>query len=84
MKDGFQDEEDKKAPAGSVTVLVPVLFIGATHDQLCRVEFVEATKAAGLTPDLQVETVEAGHWTPLEKPEETAALVMSFVAQKGL
>jgi soluble epoxide hydrolase/lipid-phosphate phosphatase len=58
---------------------VPVLFMGCTGDANNRVEFIEVAKGKGLLPDLRVEIVEAGHWSPLERPEEVAGLIAGFI-----
>ncbi|PSN61807.1 epoxide hydrolase [Corynespora cassiicola Philippines] len=82
MKNNIQDEDDAKIPDGNYKIEVPVLFIGATGDAVCRIDIIEAGKKQGLLPDLEEKVIESGHWSPMEKPEEIATLMKDFLGRR--
>jgi soluble epoxide hydrolase / lipid-phosphate phosphatase len=63
-------------------VRVPLLYIGCTEDAVCRPEFIEPAKRGGFVPDLEEAMIDCGHWCPLEKPDEVAELINSFLERK--
>ncbi|KAF1917431.1 Alpha/Beta hydrolase protein [Ampelomyces quisqualis] len=68
-----QHESDKELPEGVDKVNVPLLYIGAKDDAVCRPEAMYPSIQAGLLPNLeQAPMLDAGHWTPYEKPDEVA------------
>lgn len=70
-KENYQYEADKNLPEGRDTVNVPVLYIGAKDDAVCRPEALIPSIQKGLLPHLeQAEMIDAGHWVPYEKPQE--------------
>lgn len=81
-KDNVQAEDDAKIPPERYSLDVPVLFIGATGDAVCRIDAMEDAKSRGLVPDLEEKVIESGHWSPMEKPEEIAAHVKDFLARR--
>jgi pimeloyl-ACP methyl ester carboxylesterase len=96
MKDGFeapfqwykasvnnvQWESDRTIPKEVVTVRVPMLYIGCTGDSVCRSDMIEIPRKAGLLPDLEVQSIESGHWCAMEKPDEVAKHIRSFVTRR--
>jgi len=69
-----QYEADRKLPADRDKVNVPVLFVGGKEDSVCRPEPLAQLVERGLLPELeQKPLLNAGHWTPLEVPEELVA-----------
>lgn len=71
MQENHQYEADKNLPEDRDKVNVPVLYIGATGDAVCRPEALIPSVQQGLLPHLeQAEMIEAGHWVPYEKPQE--------------
>jgi soluble epoxide hydrolase/lipid-phosphate phosphatase len=71
--ENLQHQADKDLPEGVDKVEVPLLFIGAKHDAVCRPEAMYPSIQAGLLPKLeQAEMIDAAHWTPYEAPEEVA------------
>ncbi len=62
------------------TLQVPTLFIRGAHSNtfLARA----AARVVKLNPKLRVETIDnAGHLVPLERPQEVANLISSFVKE---
>lgn len=67
----IQYECDKDLPLDRDTVNVPALFLGGKDDPICRPESMIPHIQAGLLPKLeQRDLFDAGHWTPLEIPNE--------------
>jgi soluble epoxide hydrolase/lipid-phosphate phosphatase len=68
-----QYESDKDLPEGAEKVNVPLLYIGAKDDAVCRPEAMYPSIQAGLLPNVEQSPIlDAAHWTPYEKPEEVA------------
>ncbi|KAH7341205.1 epoxide hydrolase [Pyrenochaeta sp. MPI-SDFR-AT-0127] len=82
MKDNIQTEDDAKIPPERYRISVPLLFIGATGDAVCRIDAMDDAKGKGLVPDLEEKVIESGHWSPMEKPEEIAVLVKDFLGRR--
>ncbi|PGH08409.1 hypothetical protein GX51_01236 [Blastomyces parvus] len=77
--------EDERALAEEALVLnVPTLFVACPGDAVCRPEFIESSKQAGLLPDLAVvEVGDCGHWGIIyEKGEETAGVIGEFLKKR--
>lgn len=71
---------DSQLPKGVDKVEVPVLYIGATDDAICRPEVLYPSIQAGLLPKLeQAEMIDAGHWIPYEKPQEVAVRIEAWL-----
>lgn len=70
-------EYEKTLPEEAATIRVPVLFVGATGDAVCRPEMIEPVKV--FLPDLTTKIVEAGHWDTYEKPEEVGGFIREWV-----
>jgi soluble epoxide hydrolase / lipid-phosphate phosphatase len=49
---------------------MPYLFIAGMLDIICLPQVVERARGMGLTPNLTVEEVDAGHWCLFAKPKE--------------
>ncbi|KAH7401696.1 Alpha/Beta hydrolase protein [Pyrenochaeta sp. MPI-SDFR-AT-0127] len=62
----------------------PVLYFDATHDAVCSPsvspKFGEGQKK--FTKDLTYETIDAGHWSHLEKPEDANAALEKWLNAK--
>jgi len=78
----FHFESDKLIPKERLVIKDPVLFIGCTGDFVCRHDMIEIPKKAGLLPDLEEQSIESGHWVPMEKPDEVAKHIKNFVAKR--
>lgn len=65
-----------------LTVQVPVLYIACTQDAVCLPVLIQAAKQGGYLPDLEEATIDSRHWSPLEKPDEVSALILSFLERK--
>jgi soluble epoxide hydrolase/lipid-phosphate phosphatase len=73
-------QADKNLPESVDKVDVPLLFIGATDDVVCRAEAIYPPIQAGLLPKLeQAKMVNAAHWTPYEAPDEVASDIESWL-----
>jgi soluble epoxide hydrolase/lipid-phosphate phosphatase len=73
-------EADKDLPESVDKVDVPLLFIGATDDVVCRAEAIYPPIQAGLLPMLeQAKMIDAAHWTPYEAPDEVASDIESWL-----
>ncbi|KAI0886925.1 alpha/beta-hydrolase [Annulohypoxylon maeteangense] len=75
-------EDDKLIGQSSLLVKVPVLFIACTRDPVCRPEIMQPAKEKGLLPDLEEAAVDSRHWSPYEKPDEIAALIVPFLERR--
>lgn len=80
-----QSESDQRVPDENIKVNVPFLYIGCDEDAVCRVEMIQPAKEAGLLPDFSMEVLKGvGHWPMYERPEDTAGILMKFIAEKGI
>ena len=72
----------EKGPNGEDqrVVDVPMLYIGQTGDWVCRTDLMEDSN--GLVKDLELKTVEAGHWCLYEKPEEIAKVLGDWLSKR--
>ncbi|OTB02000.1 hypothetical protein M426DRAFT_323078 [Hypoxylon sp. CI-4A] len=73
---------DKDLEDDRLVVKVPLLFIGCEHDPICRKEAIGPAKEKGFLPDLEEIILDSRHWCPLEKPEEVAAAMASFLEKR--
>ncbi|RVX66937.1 hypothetical protein B0A52_09061 [Exophiala mesophila] len=78
----YHAEGDQELLRQSLVIQKPVLFIGCTGDVVCRIDYGDAPKKAGLLPDLEEVIIEAGHWVPMHKPEEVADHIKNFVQKR--
>ncbi|KAL5115375.1 hypothetical protein ACEQ8H_006751 [Pleosporales sp. CAS-2024a] len=77
-----QYESDKSLPEGADTVHVPVLFMGAKDDAVCRHEAIQGPIKARLLPHLeQTDIIDAGHWVPYEQPEIVAENIKKWLSK---
>ncbi|KAK7744765.1 hypothetical protein SLS62_010068 [Diatrype stigma] len=65
-----------------LTVQVPVLYIGCTQDAVCLPVLIQAAKQGGFLPDLEEAIIDSHHWPTLEKPDEVAELILSFLERR--
>ena len=63
-------------------ITVPLLYIGATGDWVCRTDLMSDAKEAGLVLNLEERVIEAGHWCLYEKPEEIAKMIGDWLSRK--
>lgn len=71
-----------KAPNGG-RLRYPVLFIGAQWDGVCDTTLSRLNEPMReLCEDLTEVTIQAGHWVAMEKPEETNAALIRWLATK--
>lgn len=78
----YHFESDEQIPKERLVITVPVLFIGCTGDTVCRMDYIEGPKKAGLLPDLEEVVIEAEHWVPMQKPDEVAKHIKNFVVKR--
>lgn len=62
------------------TISIPTLFIGADNDVLIRAEHIEAMKP--FVEDLTIHTLDCGHWTQQEEPDQTNRLIIDWLVQR--
>jgi soluble epoxide hydrolase/lipid-phosphate phosphatase len=76
----YQYDCDKQLPEDRDKVTVPALYIGAKEDVVCRPEGMQPAIDKGLLPKLErAEMLDAGHWTPFEKPDEVAEYIGAWL-----
>ena len=59
-------------------IRVPTLFIGAEHDVVVDLRYIEAMRP--LVDDLTVKMLDCGHWTQQERPREVNRLIVDWLA----
>jgi soluble epoxide hydrolase / lipid-phosphate phosphatase len=77
--EGVFYEEEQKMPAERFKVMVPYLFVAGNRDIICRPDMIEQAKGLGLTPNLTVEEIDAGHWSMLAKPKEVGDALVRWL-----
>ncbi|KAL2782898.1 Alpha/Beta hydrolase protein [Aspergillus keveii] len=77
----IQYSSDSTIPRNELVINAPMLFIACTKDPVCRPELMDAAKEGGLVPRLKEVTVEAAHWSPMERPGEIAGHIGEFLGQ---
>ncbi|KAL5332433.1 Alpha/Beta hydrolase protein [Aspergillus crustosus] len=77
----IQYASDNTIPRSELAIKVPLLFIACTRDAVCVPELMDAAKELGLVPRLKEVTVEAAHWSPMERPAEIAGHIREFLGQ---
>ena len=60
---------------------VPTLFIGAENDVLISPENIEGMKP--FVPDLKIHTLDCGHWTQQERPDEVNRILIDWLTALG-
>ena len=66
-----------------VKVEKPYLFIGADGDAVCRTDFIEVPKQAGIVKEVEVHELHSGHWSPYEKPDEVGKIMAEWLEKQG-
>ncbi|KAJ0415943.1 Alpha/Beta hydrolase protein [Aspergillus carlsbadensis] len=77
----IQAESDSALLSGDLAIRVPLLFVICSKDAVCMREMMAPAKERGLVPNLTEVVVDAGHWSPMERPEEIAQQIRDFVSQ---
>ncbi|KAI1412960.1 alpha/beta-hydrolase [Hypoxylon sp. FL1857] len=77
-----QYESDKTLGPDSLVVQVPLFFIACTGDPIGEIDLMGPAKEKGLVPDLEEVSIDSRHWSPLEKPDEIAVLIASFLEKR--
>ncbi|OBT77548.1 hypothetical protein VF21_04576 [Pseudogymnoascus sp. 05NY08] len=75
----IQHKSDAAISRDELDIKVPLLFICCTKDAVCTPGLMEPAKQQGLVPYLKEVTMEAGHWSPMEKPDEIARHIKDFL-----
>lgn len=75
----IQYKSDATISRSELDIKVPLLFISCTKDAVCTPGLMGPAKQQGLVPYLKEVTIEAGHWSPMEKPEEIAKHIRDFL-----
>lgn len=70
---------DLTIPKESLVIEVPMLFLICSRDAVCVPEMMNAAKDEGLVPYLKEVFIDSAHWSPMEKPDEIAAHIRTFV-----
>ncbi|KAI5356956.1 putative alpha/beta hydrolase-1, epoxide hydrolase [Septoria linicola] len=78
LKEDYHLETEKTLNA---KVTTPYLFIACDEDAVCRPDFINVGKQAGLFTDdqLTVRELHSGHWCPYEKPDEVADALLEWL-----
>jgi soluble epoxide hydrolase/lipid-phosphate phosphatase len=58
---------------------VPYLFVAGKLDVVCRPQEIERAIALGLTPNLTMKEVDAGHWCMFAKPKEIGEIFVKWL-----
>ncbi|KAI0600468.1 epoxide hydrolase-like protein [Biscogniauxia sp. FL1348] len=82
LSENVQAEAARRVPVENHVVRVPTLYVNCSQDAVCRPEGTARCKKAGLLPDIEEATIDSGHWSPYEKPDEVAELMASFLERK--
>ncbi|KAF2480510.1 Alpha/Beta hydrolase protein [Neohortaea acidophila] len=84
LRDNTMLEEERHLSRSkeSMTIDVPMLYIGQTGDWVCRTDLMGDAKDQGLVTDLEEKVVDAGHWVLYEKPQEIAEIISEWVNRK--
>ncbi|GME48337.1 Alpha/beta hydrolase fold-1 [Neofusicoccum parvum] len=77
-----QHEVEKTLPASRAPITVPTFFLGCEKDDVCLPALIEANRAAGLLPDLEVKIIDSAHWCTMEKPDEVGQALYGFLSKK--
>lgn len=75
----IQFRSDAAIPKENLIIEVPLLFIYCTQDAVCKPQTMESAKQRGLVPHLKEVTIESGHWSPMERPDEIAQHIKDFL-----
>jgi soluble epoxide hydrolase/lipid-phosphate phosphatase len=76
---GLMYEQDKELPVERYKVNVLYLFVAGMLDIVCRLQGIERAMALGLTPNLTMKEVAAGHWCMLAKPKEIGEIFVKWL-----
>lgn len=77
----IQSEADKAVAEEAKTINVPTYFWGGEQDFVCRPVALQPVIAAGLLPQIKVQTREGGHWALLEKPKVFGEDVLGWLQE---
>jgi soluble epoxide hydrolase/lipid-phosphate phosphatase len=80
----IQYASDATISKEELEIQVPLLFICCAKDAVCKPELMDAAKQQGLVPYLKEVTIEAAHWSPMEKPDEIAQHIKDFLGDRPL
>lgn len=79
-KDNVQYNQEKDLLNQDFVINKPVLFIGASGDAVCLTAAIHQVKP--LLPDLVVDEVQAGHWSPYETPKAVSDILVNWLKEK--
>lgn len=71
---------EAKVPIKDKPCRLPTLLIVSEQDYATRAD-VQISKSKEWCPQLQIETLDCGHWIQLERPDELMRLLERFVAE---
>ena len=77
-----QCKSDRTIPKDKLVIEAPILFIICAGDPVCRREMMIPAKQQGLVPDLKEVVIKSTHWSPMERPDEIAAHIRSFLIER--
>jgi soluble epoxide hydrolase/lipid-phosphate phosphatase len=81
---GHHWNAEKDLPRERWVVSVPLLYLGATNDDICPPSAIEGPQKAGFLPHLTTKLVKCGHWQPLEAPEASAKLIAEWLEDQNI
>lgn len=77
-----QSKSDSAIPKEKLAIKVPMLWFLCARDDVCVPEMMDQAKSEGLVPKLDEITLDCGHWSPMEKPEEIAKHLKDFLKNR--
>ena len=77
--DNVANEAEQQIPRDRYVLNMPVLFVGGKDDVVCLTNAIYTVQEKGLTPDLTVHELNAGHWLMLSNPKELGEVVIKWL-----
>lgn len=76
LRENISFEDEKAMPKDFA---IPTLVIGAGRDEMTPAAFQQQLTQPWVRSQFQFETVDAGHWVMLERPDEVNRLLQDFL-----
>lgn len=77
-----QRQADQRVEDFNLVIRVPMLFIGANQDPVCRHDLLEDEDLTQFVTDYTKVIVNAGHWPMLEIPDVVGDVISKFLQDK--
>ena len=78
---GIFYEQTKHLPVERYIIRVPYLFVASMLDVVCLPQGFKTAEDLGLTPNLTVEEVDAGHWCMLAQPKKVGEILLKWLRE---